>query len=243
MGRRALRKIDPAVDLTAHLRELSALEPPPLEPQSLFPAVAPLELEMGSGKGLFLDRASADRPEHNFLGVELARKYAYFAAARLARADRANARMVAGDGLRLFREFLPARCAVAVHVYFPDPWWKKRHRKRRVLNESFLYDVVRVLVEGGKLHFWTDVEEYFQATIELIAAAAPLLAGPRVVAEPPALHDLDFRTHFERRTRKAGEPVYRVEYDRLPGLPTPPAAEADQADQADQPNVTPDDPG
>lgn len=237
MGRRALRKIDPAVDLAVHLRELATLEPPPLDPHALFPAPAPLELEMGSGKGLFLDRASADRPDHNFLGVELARKYAQFAAARLARAGRANARMISGDGLRLFREFLPSGCACAVHVYFPDPWWKKRHRKRRVLNASFLYDVVRVLEVGGKLHFWTDVEEYFQATVDLITTAAPLLAGPHAVAEPPAEHDLDFRTHFERRTRKAGEPVYRVEYFRLPGTPVPPVAESPTIEESDDPEA------
>jgi tRNA (guanine-N7-)-methyltransferase len=244
MGRRALRKIDPAIELAEHLRELPTLPPAPLDPQSLFPTPAPLELEMGSGKGLFLERASADRPSHNFLGVELARKYAFFAAARLARASRSNARMISGDGLRLFREFLPDSCAVAVHVYFPDPWWKKRHRKRRVLNESFLYDVVRVLVVGGKLHFWTDVHEYFQVTVELIAAAAPLLSVPTPVAEPPALHDLDFRTHFERRTRKAGEPVYRVEYERLPGTPVPPipipVSEIDPLDD-DQPDAGRDD--
>ena len=109
---------------------------PPLDPQSLFAAPAPLELEMGSGKGLFLYTASGARPEHHFLGVEVAHKYAQFAAARLARAGRANARVIDGDGLRLFREFLPDACAVAVHVYFPDPWWKKRHRKRRVLNAA-----------------------------------------------------------------------------------------------------------
>lgn len=230
MGRRALRKLDPATDFSGHWRELTELDPPPLDPQSLFPAPAPLELEMGSGKGLFLATASAERPAHNFLGVELARKYSQFAAARLARADRANARMISGDGLRLFREFLPAGCAVAVHVYFPDPWWKKRHRKRRVLNEAFLYDVARVLVVGGKLHFWTDVEEYFQSTLELIAAVAPLLSGPHAVVEPPSLHDLDFRTHFERRTRKAGEPVYRAEYVRLEGTPVPPAPSRDDRD-------------
>ncbi|MEY4176887.1 MAG: tRNA ((7)-)-methyltransferase [Planctomycetota bacterium] len=241
MGRRALRKIDPAVELAEHLRELPSLDPPPLDPQTLFPQAAPLELEMGSGKGLFLERASAERPGHNFLGVELARKYAHFAAARLARARRSNARMISGDGLRLFREFLPDGCAVAVHVYFPDPWWKKRHRKRRVLNAAFLYDVVRVLVVGGKLHFWTDVEEYFQSTVELIAAAAPLLAGPHAVAEPPTLHDLDFRTHFERRTRKAGEPVYRVEYERLVGTPIPPAPSLDDADDLPGDDTTGDD--
>ena len=153
MGRRALRKIDPAVELAEHLRELPSLDPPPLDPQTLFPQAAPLELEMGSGKGLFLERASAERPGHNFLGVELARKYAHFAAARLARARRSNARMISGDGLRLFREFLPDGCAVAVHVYFPDPWWKARHRKRRVLSEPFLLQAGRALAPAAETFF------------------------------------------------------------------------------------------
>ena len=78
---------------------------------------------------------------------------------------------------RLFREWFPAASLAAVHVYFPDPWWKKRHKKRRVLNEEFLRDVERTLVPGGRLHFWTDVEEYFQTTLELIAATVKL-TGP-----------------------------------------------------------------
>jgi tRNA (guanine-N7-)-methyltransferase len=99
----------------------------------------------------------------------------------------------------------------AVHVYFPDPWWKKRHKKRRVMNEQFLADVERTLLPGGRLHFWTDVEEYFQTTLALIAAVSKL-EGPLPVVEKPAEHDLDYRTHFERRTRKSERGVYRAEY-------------------------------
>ncbi len=76
--------------------------------------------------------------------------------------------MIHGDAQRVFAEVLPEVSVAAVHVYFPDPWWKKRHRKRRVMNERFLRDVERVLIPGGALHFWTDVEEYFQTTLELI---------------------------------------------------------------------------
>src|SRR5205085_19449 len=119
--------------------------------------------------------------------------------------------VVQGDGLRLFRELLPPDCAAAVHVYFPDPWWKKRHQKRRVMNEPFLADVQRVLVRGGALHFWTDVEEYFHTTLELIATATTL-SGPLAVPERPAAGELDYRTHFERRMRQHGLPVYRAEY-------------------------------
>ena len=71
----------------------------------------------------------------------------------------------------------------------------------------------RTLQTGGKLHFWTDVEEYFRGTLELLANCT-LLAGPLDVPERPAEHDLDFRTHFERRMRLHGEPVYRSEYEK-----------------------------
>ena len=215
MGRRALRKLDPALDLSRHFREQDEL-PRPTDPRSLFAQPAPLEIEVGSGKGLFVAAASKTHPDRNFLGIEIARKYARYAAARLARENRANALMICGDGLAIFREHVPSASLAAVHVYFPDPWWKKRHKKRRVLNEEFLKDVERTLAPGGRLHFWTDVEEYFQATLALIAAATSL-RGPLPVAEKPAEHDLDYRTHFERRTRKNEEPVYRAEFEKFTG--------------------------
>jgi len=213
MARRALRKVDPTLDLTRRLYTLEQL-PKPLDAEQLFGRRAPLEVEMGSGKGLFISRAAAERPEHDFLGVEIAKKYAAHCAAGIARAGLTSAAMVSGDGLRLFHEFLPTAGVAAVHVYFPDPWWKKRHRKRRVMNEAFLADVERVLAPGGSLHFWTDVEEYFQTTLELMAGVARGLEGPLPVAELAPEHDLDYRTHFERRKRKDELPIFRSEFRR-----------------------------
>ncbi len=185
--------------------------PAPWDDCAIFERTAPLEVEIGSGKGLFIAGAAQAEPARNFLGIEVARKYAEYAAARLARLGLANARMVHGDGLRVFHELLPAGSVAAVHVYFPDPWWKARHKKRRVLNEPFLRDVERVLVPGGALHFWTDVAEYFETTLEL-SAACTTLSGPLEVAERDPAHDLDYRTHFERRTRLVSKPVYRAEF-------------------------------
>ena len=99
----------------------------------------------------------------------------------------------------------------AVHVYFPDPWWKKRHHKRRVMNERFLPQIARTLQTGGALHFWTDVRERYDATLELIATEHALV-GPLEVAEKPAEHDLDYRTHFERRMRLDGKSIFRAEF-------------------------------
>jgi len=210
MARRALRKIEEGLDYAPWLKTVEQL-PAPWNADELFPVPAPLEVEMGSGKGLFLSAAAQANPERNYLGIELAKKYAHFAAARLGRLDLPNARMVNGDGLRVFREILPTASLAAIHVYFPDPWWKARHRKRRVLNEGFLVDVQRTLIPGGSLHFWTDVEEYFTTSLELIREKTRLI-GPLEVPEQSPSHDLDYRTHFERRTRLQGEPVYRAEF-------------------------------
>jgi tRNA (guanine-N7-)-methyltransferase len=224
MGRRALRKLDPTIDLSRHLRELTELLPeedvaesqprPAFDPQSFFVRPAPLEIEMGSGKGLFLLNASLAHPERNYLGVELARNYAAYSAARLKRHEVTNGFMISGDGLRFFHELLPDACAAAVHVYFPDPWWKKRHHKRRVMNEPFVRDIERVLVPGGSLHFWTDVLDYFEMALPVIAAETKLV-GPLSVAEQTPAHDMDYRTNFERRKRIDGLPIYRSEFRKL----------------------------
>lgn len=217
MGRRTLPKLDTALDLSRHYCELTPLAAgaTSLDLHALFDRTAPLELEIGSGKGLFISAAASQTPDHDFMGVELAVKYARHAAARLAKRQLPNARLIQGDACRLVRELIPSQSLTAVHVYFPDPWWKARHKKRRVMNEHTVQSIERVLNSGGKLHFWTDVHEYFETTLELLANHTQL-AGPFEVVEQPAEHDLDYRTHFERRMRKHGLPVYRAEFRKEP---------------------------
>jgi len=210
MGRRALRRIDPSLDLTPYLKTIDQL-PRPWDHERLFSQPGPLEVEVGSGKGLFLRTASGDYPQRNFLGIEVSRKYARFAAAALAKRNRSNAIMLVGDALEVFSDWIADDALAAVHVYFPDPWWKKRHKKRRVMQPSFIHDIQRTLLPGGRLHFWTDVEEYFETTLALLAAETDL-EGPLDVPETAAEHDMDYRTHFERRTRLHRETVYRAEY-------------------------------
>jgi tRNA (guanine-N7-)-methyltransferase len=215
MGRRALRKIDPSIELSRHLKTFDQL-PRPWDPARLFGRLAPLEVEVGSGKGLFLRRQAAARPDVDLLGIEVARKYAAFTAASLAKAELPNAIVIQGDALRIFAELIPDQTLAAVHVYFPDPWWKKRHKKRRVMRPSFVRDVERTLLPGGALHFWTDVLEYFETTLALLAAHTAL-GEPLPVAETPAEQEMAYRTHFERRVRLAEEPVYRAEFRKTAG--------------------------
>jgi tRNA (guanine-N7-)-methyltransferase len=212
MTRRALRKIDPALDLSRHFKTFEEL-PRPWQAEAVFGRRAPLEVEIGSGKGLFLRTAAAAQPEANFLGIEIASRYARFSAAALARRGLTNAVVVVADAARVLAEVLPDQSVAAVHVYFPDPWWKRRHKKRRVMRETFVRELARVLQPGGVLHFWTDVREYFDTALGLFRES-PELEGPLGVSETPAREDMDYRTHFERRTRLHGEPVYRAMFRR-----------------------------
>ena len=213
MGRRALGKVDSQIDLTSHLLSGKSL-PQPWDQEQLFTASCPLEVEIGSGKGLFLQRQGTALPQKNFLGIEISLKYARFAASRLARAGVANACVVHADARQVFSEIFPDASLAAIHIYFPDPWWKKRHHKRRLLNENFVGQLSRTLISGGYLHFWTDVQETFDAGIAALKTDAQL-QGPQEVIPSQAEHDLDYQTHFERRMRLSGKKIFRSEYIRL----------------------------
>ena len=171
----------------------------------------PVELEVGSGKGLFLANAATANPGHNFLGIELARKYARHAAERVAKRNLVNVRVIAGDARLFLARYVPPSSLRTVHVYFPDPWWKARHKKRRVFGASLVADIERALVPGGELRVATDVLEYFGVIRSLVTSSPRFQEEPAPGPKTPE-HELDYLTNFERKYRIEGRPIYQVHY-------------------------------
>lgn len=188
--------------------------PLPLDWQALFGNEHPVELEVGFGKGLFLLTAAQAHPEINFVGVEIVRKYQLFTATRLAKRGLGNVRVACADAMQFLPRCVAPESLQAVHVYFPDPWWKKRHHKRRIFTAEFVAECVRVLRPGGQFHAATDVEEYAQVMSAVLADQPSLRPLPPPSEHDPA-HDLDYLTNFERKFRKQGKPIFRMRYERL----------------------------
>jgi tRNA (guanine-N7-)-methyltransferase len=170
-------------------------------------------LEIGSGKGLFLMRAAQENPGRRYIGLELATKYARQAQSKLEQLGILNACFIACDAVAVLHQDVADASLAAVHVYFPDPWWKSRHKKRRVLSDATIQNIERTLQPGGMLHFWTDVLDYYEEAVSQIRALTQC-KGPFYVPEPMAGHSMDYRTHFERRTRLHGLPVYRARFEK-----------------------------
>jgi tRNA (guanine-N7-)-methyltransferase len=182
-----------------------------LDWRAVFGNDRPVELEIGFGKGLFLLTAAQANPEVNFAGVEIVRKYQLHTATRLAKRGLRNVRVGCADVLRFLPRCVATASLQAVHVYFPDPWWKKRHHKRRVFTAAFVAECARVLRPGGQLHAATDVPEYAQL-MSVLLAEQPLLRPLPPPPENNPINDLDYLTNFERKFRKQGKPIHRLRY-------------------------------
>ena len=139
------------------------------------------------------------------------RKCQLFTATRLAKRDVTNVRLARADACSFFRDRVVDACLQAIHVYFPDPWWKRRHRKRRLFTTEFARECVRVLRPGGLLWLATDVKDYFTIMTRIVGQQPEM----QPTMEPPdeRLDKPNWSTNFERRHAPKAE-VFAV-YARL----------------------------
>jgi len=185
----------------------------------IFGNTHPVELEIGSGKGTFLLAIAEARPEHNYIGIEWAKQYAEFAADRFRRHNLANTRMVYGDASWWIRCHVPDNSLTAIHVYFPDPWPKTRHHKRRLVQLPFLKEVHRMLIPGGKLRLVTDHADYFAHMEETLKAQSDLTLIPfdsPVPLKADAPEGSIVGTNFERKYIAEGRTFHATAAQKPP---------------------------
>jgi tRNA (guanine-N7-)-methyltransferase len=166
----------------------------------------PWEVEIGFGKGRYLLRRCLESPERRFLGLEIAGEYQQIFVERARRRRLRNWAALRGDALYFLAAVLPAGFADAVHVYFPDPWPKARHQKRRLFDPASVDLVLGLLKDGGTLAFATDFLDYGELVADLLAGYPGLethrLRGPW--PEGP-------RTNYEAKYEQEGRPILRLQ--------------------------------
>jgi tRNA (guanine-N7-)-methyltransferase len=182
--------------------------PKPLDWHVLFGNPNPVELEIGMGKGTFLTEQAKARPDVNFFGIEWARWFWRYASDRLRRNNCTNARTVRAEAMFFLREHVPAASISVLHVYFPDPWPKKRHHKRRLIQQPFLDEAQRILVSGGRLQIVTDHLDYFEQIEPLVHASTFQVIN---YSRPGSANEGEFvGTNFERKYRREGRPFHAL---------------------------------
>ena len=175
--------------------------------ENFFATPQPMEVELGAGDGSFLARYAQLHPERNFLAVErlLGRLRKLDRKGR--RAKLANLALLRIEAAYFAEYLLPAHCAQALHIYFPDPWPKKKHRKHRLINMRFPQIARQVLVPGGTVYLRTDDADYFAQMQEVFGAASDWFTPVETPAELAAVV-----TDFEREFNAQGIPTRRAAY-------------------------------
>jgi tRNA (guanine-N7-)-methyltransferase len=196
------------VDAVGQIIDLARVDVP-LDVPALFGAALPLEIELGAGKGRFLLEWGAAHPEVALIGVERARTYLEMAARRAARAGLANVRLLHTTAEDLLFRCLTTESVTAVHVYFPDPWPKSRHHKRRFFRPDNVARLADVLVPGGVLRVKTDHNGYAAVIAQALAAERrlqPVAAAAAFEAVPAS--------NFEVKYAREGRLVHRFAFLR-----------------------------
>lgn len=172
---------------------------------SMFGNTHPVILEIGSGKGRFLIGSATEHPEQNFIGIEKSLHYHRLIEARVRKRDLRNVRLVNYDAFIVMQKMFAAGSIAEIHIYFPDPWPRKREQKRRIIRAEALEEMRRVLAGGGSGIYVTDHKEYFEA-------AAPVIASFfRSETRVPGPDDAP-RTNYEAKYRAEGRAIYEVRF-------------------------------
>lgn len=191
---------------------------PPLDWTSVFERPLPVELEIGCGKGLFLEAAARQRPETGFIGVEKAGKWFARAVERIWKGRTPNVRLIQGDAFDLLTRWIAPESLSGVHVYFPDPWPKKRHAKRRLLQEPLFSLSARGLRRDAHFYLASDVGPYFNQAVEAISA----LPFYEPIVWPQDAPDR-LPTHYAVKFQREGRSLHYAKFRRTAAPYVPPA--------------------
>jgi tRNA (guanine-N7-)-methyltransferase len=182
--------------------------PRPINWQTLFGNSNPVEIEIGSGKGTFITEQARARPDVNFFGIEWARFYWRYTADRLRRHNCMNARAIRAEAVFFLDEFVPDASVSVLHIYFPDPWPKARHHKRRTISDKLMPKVQRILVPGGRLSIVTDHPGYWEQIEPAVRNSTLKVVDYN---RPGSAKDGEFvGTNFERKYAREGRPFYAI---------------------------------
>ena len=177
-----------------------------IEPDAIFARRAPLEIEIGAGKGDFILEYASANPERNFLAIELSGTVGQLLAVRCGRAELPNVKVAKMDARTLVNLMLPDVSVAAYHIYYPDPWPKERHIKHRMVSPFFVRSLARTLHNDGAVYAASDVKEWAEEIFAMLAAGGLR----RIEREPPGAK----RSAFGRKYMAQGKPVYFASFEK-----------------------------
>jgi tRNA (guanine-N7-)-methyltransferase len=186
----------------------------PVALSAIFGNAHPVYLEIGFGNGESLAEMARRHPERNYLGVEVHTPGVGHLLLKLEEFGCTNVRVIRHDAVEVLRRMLPAASLEAVYLFFPDPWQKKRHHKRRILQASLVEELARVIRPGGHLHAATDWQDYAEQMLGVLSADTKRFcnpAGPGNFTPRPESRPL---TKFERRGQRLGHGVWDLIFVR-----------------------------
>ena len=184
----------------------------PMDPLAVFGRAAPLVVEIGSGMGETTTTIAASHPDRDFLAIEVHVPGVGSLLRQVAGLGLTNVRVVQHDAVEVMRDMIAPGTLAAVHVFFPDPWPKKRHHKRRLIQPATARLVAERLAPGGILHVATDWHEYAEQILAVLAAEPLLSNSGNGFAERPATRP---QTKFEKRGQSLGHPVRDLIFHRV----------------------------